>query len=224
MTPGVSGPAVYLDLDGTLVDTTYLHAYAWWRALDDAGETRPMAAIHPLIGMGSADLLPRLIGRQDEAIDSAHASHFQQLHPLVRPLPGAVQLLHRLAGAGAAVVIVTSAKKADLEALLQPLGPGAPLTDVVDGDDVASAKPAPDPFIRALGRTGGDPGSGLAMGDSVWDIEAAARAGMPCIGVQTGGIARHDLLAAGAVAVYRDLSELLGSWDASPLAPLLAMR
>lgn len=106
-------PAVFFDLDGTLVDTTYLHTYAWWRALDDAGENQPMAAIHPLIGMGGSGILHRLLGRDDPAIDAAHGDCFERLHPLVRPLPGAAGVLDRVVGNGGRVVIVTSAKEKD---------------------------------------------------------------------------------------------------------------
>lgn len=213
--------AVYFDLDGTLVDTTYLHTYAWWRALDDAGEGRPMAAIHPLIGMGSAELLPQLIGRNDEAISTAHGNYFSELHPMVRPLPGAAALLQRVVEAGGMAVVVTSAKKKDLDALLGPLDCDHLIADVIDGDEVGSAKPAPDPFELALERTGGSPGRALAVGDSVWDVQAAARAGMACVGLQTGGIARDDLRRAGAAAVYHDCPHLLAQWESTPLAALL---
>lgn len=214
--------AVYFDLDGTLVDTTYFHTYAWWRALDDAGETRPMAAIHPLIGMGSAELLSHLIGRDDEAVVEAHERQFAALHPWVRPLPGAVELVQRVAGAGATAVVVTSAKTRDLDALLRPLGGGGLFADVIDGEAVAGAKPAPDPFLTALRRTGAVPDRALAVGDSVWDVRSATAAGMACVGLQSGGIARADLEQAGAVAVYRDCADVLAHWAGSPLATLLA--
>ena len=95
--------AVFLDLDGTLVDTTYLHTYAWWRALDDAGERIPMAAVHPLIGMGSRELLASLLGREDHSISESHGRYFARLHSLVRPLPGADDLIRRLHAVGADV-------------------------------------------------------------------------------------------------------------------------
>lgn len=218
----MTAPAVYFDLDGTLVDTTYLHTYAWWRALDESGETRPMSAIHPLIGMGSAELLCQLIGRDDESISAAHGKHFAGMHPFVRPLPGATVVLRRVVDAGGVAVVVTSAKKRDLDALLGPLDCDSLIADVVDGEDVQTSKPAPDPFVVALRRTGGDPARSLAVGDSVWDVRAAAKVGMACVGLQTGGIARHDLDQAGAAAVYRDCADLLRQWDSSPLAALLA--
>lgn len=215
-------PAVYFDLDGTLVDTTYLHAYSWWRALDDAGETRPMAAIHPLIGMGSANLLRHLLGRDDDAVNEAHQRHFAALHPFVRPLPGATTLVQRVVEAGGMAVVVTSATPRDLEALLRPLGGRERFAAVVDGEHVEGAKPAPDPFLAALQRTGGDPARSLAVGDSVWDVRSAAAAGVACVGLQSGGIARADLAEAGAAAVYRDCADALAHWGGSPMAALLA--
>jgi HAD superfamily hydrolase (TIGR01509 family) len=214
--------AVYFDLDGTLVDTTYLHTFAWWRALDEAGVAKPMAAIHPLIGMGSTELLTHMIGRDDQSISAAHGRWFAAMHPSVRPLPGAAALIKRVAR-GAKVVVVTSAKKRDVDALLRPLDCEAFIADVVDGDDVGCSKPAPDAFVVALRRTGADPARSLAVGDSVWDIKAAAASGMPCIGLQTGGIARRDLERAGAAAVYRDACELMHHWGQSPLAGLLSV-
>lgn len=214
-------PAVFFDLDGTLVDTTYLHTYAWWRALDDAGENQPMAAIHPLIGMGGSGILDRLVGRDDQAIDAAHGDCFERLHPLVRPLPGAADVLERVVATGGRVVIVTSAKEKDLDALLRPLDRDRLISEVVHGGDVGNAKPAPDPFAVALQRTGADPVEALAVGDSVWDVKAAAKVGLGCIGLQTGGIARADLDHAGAVAVYRDCPELLDQWSVGPFAALL---
>src|SRR6185437_7856619 len=184
-------------------------------------ETRPMAAVHPLIGMDGSGILRTLLGRDDQAVSDAHAEHFSELHPLVRALPGAQTVLGRVAATGGRVVIVTSAKQRDLGALLGALDCDDLIADVVGGDDVERAKPAPDPFGVALRRTGADPASSLAVGDSVWDVQAAAKVGMACIGLQTGGIAAADLAGAGAVATYRDLPELLGRWASSPLAAVL---
>jgi HAD superfamily hydrolase (TIGR01509 family) len=219
---GVTGPAVFFDLDGTLVDTAYLHAFAWWRALDEAGERHAMAEIHPLIGMGGAGILETLLGRDDQAVSAAHGERFQELHPYVRPLPGAAGVLRRVAGGGGRVVVVTSAKEKDLGPLLDALNCDDVIHDLVHGEEVEHAKPAPDPFLVAMERTGARPDRSLAVGDSVWDVRAAAGVGMPCVAVQTGGIGPGDLARAGAAAVYRDLVELLDRWSSSPLGALLA--
>lgn len=217
-------PTVFFDLDGTLLDTTYFHAYAWWRALDEAGQRQPMASIHPLIGMGGDELLTVLIGHEDGEISAAHARHFGAMHSLIRALPGAADLLRTVADNHGRVVVVTSAKAHDLDALLRPLACDDVISDVVHGDDVDRSKPAPDPFAIALARTGTHPDDGLAMGDSVWDVRAAAAVGMACLGVLTGGIAGQDLEKSGALAVYGSCTELLEGWESSPLGALLRRR
>lgn len=209
--------AVFFDLDGTLVDTTFLHTLAWWHALVDAGERRPMAAVHPLIGMGGSELLHELVGRDDPGISEAHGRYFTEMHHLIRPLPGAFEVLQRTKEQGSAVVIVTSAKPRDLPALLGPLGADEAIDDVVHGEETPRAKPAPDLFLRALQRTGADPASTVSLGDAVWDIEAAGRAGLQCVGVSSGGTDPCRLRQCGAVAVYRDCTELLADWPTSPL-------
>lgn len=219
-----SSGAVFLDLDGTLVDTTYLHTYAWWRALDDAGEGIPMADVHPLIGMGSTELLTTLLGHSDDSISEAHGRYFAGLHPLVRALPGADDLVRRLHASGTEVVVVTSAKERDLGALLGALTSRTEIDRVIHGEEADRAKPAPDLFEMALERVGQDPSACLALGDAVWDIQAAAKANLSCIGLLTGGVDRHALQAAGALAVYRNCAELLDEWEASPLPALASGR
>jgi HAD superfamily hydrolase (TIGR01509 family) len=201
--------AVCFDLDGTLVDTTYLHTIAWWRALDEAGEGRPMSHIHALIGMGGSELLGELLGRDDESISASHRSHFESMYPMIRALPGASDLLRAIAGQGMQVVIVTSARKRDLDALLGPLGCEDVIEEVVLGEEVDRAKPAPDGFSRALDCTGLPPETVIAVGDAEWDVKAARRAGIPCLGVESGGTDQRLLLDAGAVAVYADCARLL---------------
>lgn len=212
--------AVLLDVDGTLVDTTYLHTVAWWRALAEAGEARPMAQIHPLIGMGSTELLTSLLGRDEEKISEAHGRFFGELHPWIRPLPGAQELLHRLHEHGPLVILVTSAKERDLPALLGALDSSDVIDDVVHGEEVDSAKPSPDLFEVALDRIDVAPELSVALGDAVWDIEAAKRAGVPCIGLLTGGIDQHRLEDAGAVEVYESCEALLEQYDLSLLSEL----
>ncbi len=205
---------VFFDLDGTLLDTTYLHTLAWWRALDDAGERRPMAAIHRLIGMGSSELLSTLLGHDDDQISQAHGKYFAELHPFIRPLPDAAKVVRRAASDKSKVVVVTSAKERDLTALLSQLGCDDVIDEVVHGEEAERAKPSPDLFCLALERVGVEPQHVLALGDAVWDVKAAAKAGIACVAVETGGIDRRLLEEAGAVAVYATCTQLLDGWDA----------
>jgi HAD superfamily hydrolase (TIGR01509 family) len=213
--------SVFFDIDGTLLDTTYLHTLAWWRALDSAGLTRPMVEIHSLIGMGGPELLTTLLGRDDPEIREVHKSNFHAMHSSVRPLPGAREILHRVDQEGGRVVLVSSANERDADVLLDTLGCADVIDDVVHGDMVDQSKPAPDLFSIALERCGDSPDDVLALGDAIWDINAAASAGIDCVALESGGTDYSRLKWAGALAVYRGCSELLARWPSSPFADLL---
>jgi HAD superfamily hydrolase (TIGR01509 family) len=215
-----SRPAVFFDLDGTLLDTNYLHTWAWWRALDEAGVSTPMARIHRLIGRDGDDLLTEIAGNANEEISEAHTRIFAELADQIRPLPGALELVKSVRQRGPLVVIVTSAGKAELERLLDALGCDDEIDAVVHGEDVESAKPDPDIYRHALEETGSEASRVVAVGDTVWDIEAAGGAGVPCVAVETGGIARCELEAAGAAAVYTSCAEIVTNFDSSPLGAL----
>ncbi len=215
---------VYFDLDGTLLDTTYLHTLAWWRACAAAGQTRPMAEIHRLIGMGGAELLEELLGQDDDSIREDHRLEFERLQPSVTPLPGASDLLRAVRAQGGRVVIVSSTPGSRIGPLLELLDCDDVVETVVHGEAAARAKPSPDLFEVALDRTGDDPGGGVAVGDAVWDVEAAVKAGLPCIGVETGGTDGCRLSAAGAVEVHASCAALLEAARSAPgtvLGPLL---
>jgi HAD superfamily hydrolase (TIGR01509 family) len=212
---------VLFDLDGTMVDTTYLHVQAWWRALDEAGECRPMAAIHRLIGMGSDHLLDSLLGEQRHDISEAHGRYYQTLHDQIRALPAAADLMRRVKAAGGKVVIASSAKPRDLDAMLAALDAGDAIDEIVSSGDVASSKPAPDIFARAMDAGQIDPTRAVAVGDTVWDVRAAGDAGIRAVAVQTGGQARQELEEAGALAVYADCKEILERWPDTPLAAVV---
>ena len=209
--------AVLFDLDGTLLDTNYIHTLAWWRALSEAGKEVPMAALHRLIGMGSAELLTQILGRPDDKISQAHGTQFADMHDLIRPLPGAAELVRAVEANGTLVVVVTSAEKGEVDVLIDALGCRDSIDVVVHGESGA-AKPAPDLFEIALERVRLDPSSAIALGDSIWDIVAAAGAGVKCVAVETGGIARCVLEQAGAVAVYESSLEIVKSFASSPFA------
>ncbi|GEN80090.1 HAD family hydrolase [Actinotalea fermentans] len=218
--------AVLFDIDGTLVDSTYLHVHAWMRAFADLGEelTRPVDAwrVHRGIGMGSALLLADLLGddadRLADRAKDAHAAHYRELADLQRPFDGARDLVRAVAERGARAVLATSAAPAELEELLTVLDLDDVLTGVTSAKDVDNAKPEPDLVQAALDIAGVPPERAVLVGDTGWDVEAAARAGVPCVAVLTGGVSEAELREAGAAAVYRDVAALLADLDQSPLA------
>jgi len=215
---------VLFDLDGTLVDTNYLHTLAWARALRDAGEWAPMNAIHRLVGMGADHLLPELLGHDSPEAEAARPAHFEDLLGDAHAFRGAGQLLRDVHDLGLAVVLATSASTDDFEAMRNILD----ADDVIDvsttSDDIEHSKPDPDVFCTAM-RTGGiDPALAIAVGDSVWDIQAARASGIGCIAVESGGFSQHELSEAGAVHVYRDVDELRRQLRTSPLVQIVPPR
>ena len=212
------GRAVLFDIDGTLVDTNYLHVMAWRRVFLQQGEPQITSArIHRLVGMGSEELLETLFGRPRPELKPERARHFDALKPEIRAFPRAADLLRAVHDRGARVVLATSAEKSDLEALLKALDADDAIDAVTSAGEVEEAKPAPDLFCVALEEAGTAPEATVVVGDTVWDVEAAARAGLRCVGVMSGGISRAELLDAGALAVYDDVAALLDQLDDSPL-------
>lgn len=215
-------PAVLFDVDGTLLDTNYFHSVSWWQALREAGEDIAMARIHRLIGMGSDQLLNELLGEEREGLSDIHSRYYKPFKEYLHPFPKAADLLAEVAGRGAEVVLATSSKEEDLEELLEALGPEEDvIAEIVHGDMVGSSKPAPDIFAVALERLDLDPARTMVVGDTRWDIQAAAKLGLNVVCVLTGGWTRADLTDAGAVAVYPDVAALLADLDNGPLARLL---
>ena len=217
-------PGVLFDLDGTLVDSSYLHVIAWARAFDEAGFRVPMARIHRMIGVGSSLLVREVAGADApvQEISDGHGRHFDRLKPELRAFDGARELLEDVAARGARVVLATSARQKDVDALTAAIGPTDVVAAVTSDDDVAEAKPEPDVLLAAADKGAIDLGRALLVGDSVWDVEAARRAGMPCVAVLTGGVARAELEGAGAAAVYRDVAHLRAHLDESPLRAVFA--
>ena len=213
---------VIFDLDGTLVDTTYLHVLAWSRSLRDADEYAAMWAIHRLIGMSSQEVVEGLLGRPHEEVSEGHGRHFRELRDEVHAFPGSGELLDELHRRGVRVVVATSAKEQDLETMLGAVGtPPGVVDQVVHTAQVERSKPAPDILQVALENGDLDPERCVVGGATVWDVEAAQRCGLPCIAVLTGGTPAAELESAGAVGVYADVGELLAGLDDSPLARLL---
>ena len=213
-------PGVIFDIDGTLLDTNYLHTLAWGRALRRASIDVPMARIHRVIGMGGDKMLASLIGERRPDLSEAHGQEFGKLRAEMCPLPGAAELLRTVRQMGLAVVIGTSAKPSEVPFMLRTIGAGDIFDAVVDSGDVEQSKPAPDIFARALKQANLDPQRSMAVGDTGWDVEAARRAGLACVGVLTGGWSAGELEDAGAVAVYESPADLLHRLAQSPLAVL----
>lgn len=216
----MTGAGVLVDVDGTLVDSNYHHTIAWSRALRDHRCNARLAAIHRLVGMGSTQLLETLIGRSDEEIAKSWRQHFDELMPEVCVLDHADELLRALHDRGLTVVLATSAPEDLLDAFREKIGANEAIDFVVTASDVEEAKPAPDVFEIALTKADLTPKCAIVLGDSVWDAQAATRAGLACVALETGGFSRAELKSDGVVAVYRDPADLLDHLDESPLARL----
>ena len=210
--PGRAARAALVDIDGTLVDSNYQHALAWFRALRRHGVTCEIRVLHHLIGMGGDQLVTAAAGkdverRHGDAIREAEAALFREMIDEVEPLPDARRLLEDLAGRARHVVLASSAKPDEAEHYVDLLG----ARDLVDGwttsEDVDATKPEPDLIEAGLARAGGGPA--LMIGDSTWDCRAAGRAGVPAATVLTGGYCRGELAEAGAVAVFGSLAEAI---------------
>jgi HAD superfamily hydrolase (TIGR01509 family) len=205
---------VVLDVDGTLMDTNYLHTEAWARAFEEVGHRIPRARLHKQIGKGSSLLIREFVEDEEteERIDKLHSEIYAELQEYGHPLPGAKELISSLRERGYEVWFVTSAKDEELEHHMQELEAEGRISGVVNSSAVENPKPAPDIFELALQKAGASPDETVAVGDAVWDVEAADAAGIRTVAVLTGGaFSRQELEEAGAVAVYEDCAELLDS-------------
>jgi HAD superfamily hydrolase (TIGR01509 family) len=212
--------AVFADVDGTLVDSNFHHAIAWSRALREHGENARLAAIHRAVGMGGSELLTSLIGRDDEAIRTSWRAHFDALLAEVVPFERAAELLRLFRARDVTVALATSSPEDLLDALRTKIGADDAIDIVVTAADVEHAKPRPDIFDVALEKAGVDRRRVVVLGDSVWDVAAAERAHLLCVGVETGGFSRLELERGGAAAVFRDPGDLIDHITQSPFAGL----
>jgi HAD superfamily hydrolase (TIGR01549 family) len=213
-------PAVILDIDGTLVDTNYHHAIAWYRAFRGNGVVLPVWRIHRHIGMGGDHLVKALAGEEVERekgddIRGAEKDLYAELIDEVEPLEGATDLIRDLKERGHAVVLASSAKQEEVEHYLELLEAKDLADDWTTSADVDATKPEPDLVQAAVDKAGG--GEAVMVGDSTFDCEAAGRAGLDTVGVLTGGFSEQELKDAGAVAVFGSIEELRGSLDSTPL-------
>jgi HAD superfamily hydrolase (TIGR01509 family) len=211
--------AAILDIDGTLVDTNYHHAIAWYRAFRRQDVTLPLWRIHRHIGMGGDQLVAALAGERfdrehGDDVRAAEHDRYMELIGEVRPLEGARDLVEQLCRDGHAVVLASSAKEVEVEHYLDLLD----VRDLADGwthsGDVERTKPEPDLVAAAVEKAGGGPA--VMLGDSTWDCEAAARAGLPTVAVLTGGFSEAELRGAGAACVFESLSDLHAKLDRTP--------
>jgi HAD superfamily hydrolase (TIGR01549 family) len=214
--------AVLFDIDGTLVDSNYLHIDAWDRAFAAVGHPVDVWRIHRSIGMDSGKLLETLLGdAADELGDAAkerHSEFYLQNTDRLRRFAGADELLAEVGRRGHQAVLATSAPENELKILLGVLDADPSIEAVTSAEDADTAKPDPTIIQIALEKAGVDAGSAVMVGDSVWDIVAAERAGVASIGLLSGGFGGQELLDAGAAAVYEDVAELLRDIDGSLLA------
>jgi HAD superfamily hydrolase (TIGR01549 family) len=208
--------ALLLDVDGTLVDTAYLHTLAWQRACSANGFAVAAHRIHRLIGMGGDQFVPALLGEEVEltlgdALRDAWQEHYEPLMGEVRALPGAAQLIHRAHDEGWRVVFASSSPGEHLEHYLELLDATGLRDSATTSDDVARTKPAPDIVAVALELAGA--ATAVLIGDSTHDVRAAARAGIGCVGVLTGGYGEAELYEAGALAVHETPAHLAERLD-----------
>jgi len=212
--------AAILDVDGTLVDSNYFHAIAWYRAMREHDHTLPMWRIHRAIGMGGDQMIGALLGdeveeREGDDIRASEKKRYFELIDEVRPLQGSRELIEELKEAGHRIVLASSAKPDEVDHYLDLLD-ARDLADAwTTSGDVERTKPEPDLVNSALEKVGGGPA--VMVGDSVYDCEAAKNAGVETVAVLTGGFSDSELLKAGARIVFASIVELRRCLSWTPL-------
>jgi HAD superfamily hydrolase (TIGR01509 family) len=214
-------PAAILDIDGTLVDTNFHHAIAWYRAFRQHDIVLPIWRIHRHIGMGGDQMIAALCGDRTEEekgddIRDAEKVLYSELIGGVEPLRGARELIEELKDRGHTVVLASSAKEDEVDHYLDLLDARDLADDWTTSADVQSTKPQPDLVNAAMEKAG--TGEAVMVGDTPWDVQAAERAGIETVAVLTGGFSAAELRDAGAVAVFESIEELSEALDETPLA------
>ncbi len=199
---------VLLDVDGTLVDSNDEHARAWEQAFREHGYKVPYERIRPLMGMGGDKILPHLVRLDPDSIageliaDRRRVVFLREHLPVLKPQRGSRQLVQRLRERGLRLAVASSAKAEEIDDLLRVAGVDDLVDEVVTNSQAAASKPEPDILHLALERIRCRPDEALMIGDTPYDIEAAARAGVATVALRCGGFSNQDL--AGAIAVYDD--------------------
>jgi HAD superfamily hydrolase (TIGR01509 family) len=214
--------AAIIDVDGTLVDTNYQHAIAWYRAFRDCGAVLQLWRIHRHIGMGGDQIVPSLAGpgferEHGEEVRSAEKRHYMQLIGEVEPMDRARDLLEALRRRGHSVVLASSAKPDEIEHYRDLLDAHELADGWTTSADVRATKPEPDLVIAALEKAGAPASEAVMIGDSTWDVKAAQRAGVQTLGVMTGGFCEEELLEAGAAKVFESVADLCDALDTTVL-------
>jgi HAD superfamily hydrolase (TIGR01509 family) len=202
-----------LDVDGTLVDTNYHHAIAWFRAFRRHDVTVQVWIVHRHIGMGGDQLVAAVAGdeveeRCGDQIREAEGELYRELIDEVQPMEGSRALIEDLKKRDDVVVLASSAKDWEVERYLELLDASEIVDAWTTSDDVEQTKPEPDLVHAALDKVGGSPEDAMLIGDTVWDVEAAHRAGVQTLAVRTGGFSEQELRDAGAKDVYTSVEEL----------------
>jgi len=212
--------AAILDVDGTLVDSNYQHAVAWWRAFRENGLVLPVWRVHRHIGMGGDNLVEALAGAEFErsrgdSVREAESKHFGAMIDEIEPMEGARGLIEELRRRDHRVVLASSAKEGEVEHYLDLLEARGLADAWTTSADVEATKPQPDLVMAAMQKAGTL--TAVMVGDTPWDVEAAERAEVKTIGVLTGGFSEQELRESGAVDVFESLVELCEKLDATPL-------
>ena len=217
--------AAIFDIDGTLVDSVDLHARAWQEAFEHFGYTIPFEKIRHEIGKGSDKLIPDLLGKEEAGrvfreLDKFRGNLWKSKYlGQVKPFPKVRELFLRILHDGKQIVLASSAKGDELKRYKQIAAIDDLVKDETSSDDVDDSKPSPDVVEAALQKLGHpNQATVIMVGDTPWDILAAAQAGVKSIGVLCGGFPEQELRTAGAIAVYRDPANILAHYDDSPFA------
>ena len=218
--PVFSVIAFIFDIDGTLVDSNELHVDSWDSAFRHFGKQFPREKLRAQIGKGSDQYLPEFltpneIKRFGKQLDDYRSNLFREQYlPKVRPFPGVGELFQRIHQDDKRIVLASSGKKTDTKYYIDLLNIGNLIDGYVSGDDADSSKPAPDIFSASLKKLGDiSAADAMTVGDTRFDVEAAAKAGLKTIGFLCGGTSESILREAGAVAIYRDPADFLAHYD-----------
>lgn len=221
---GTKKRGVLFDVDGTLIDSSYFHAFAWWQAFRREGLDVQISHIHRCVGMGGDKLVKALVPdvTEDllEELKSGHGAVFSTFWPALRAFDGARDLLAACSAAGLAVGLASSAQQRDLDVSRSLLDSDDSIDAWTSSNDAKASKPEPDILLACLEKLGLKPEDVVFVGDAVWDVKAASSIGVPAIALTSGGISEGELREAGAAEIYDNPRDLLENLERSALGRL----